>query len=870
MSDTLRPIEPAKPFRWGFLSAAAVVLTCMVLGHFVGTLIEGLWRHEGPMGGRETLLVVVLVGFGVSAAVFVVLQRAAIAKFFRTMQTGVALVSLVLIAVAVGVLVPQIENFEDRTERVPTISDVPREVFLDYLPLSPEDDPMLAPEERARVMAESDAKLAGLTPDQKARVRAYKKHYLTFRWAEGYFLYHLFHPYGLGMPHAEPMSSALEGLDRFERKYGSEERQNREKQMRAAFNGRAISQEIGTFIRRHETKFLSAFDVASRMDLNRTYKSHWFATLLGLLGIGVAFNTFRGKAESWLSMRKVGFVAVHLGVITMLIGGAISNWNTVRGIAHLDLRDPPSDKFLAYFDREKPRWMPFAIHLERFARRDWKTLQVGFLDEQFKSNPPEYTLWPGRVVDLDFTADGKGLTRPRIRLEVLSVHERARVGGEGFEEAGPDERGMTLGPQATVRVDREMPSDGTSASAAPSKRWRLGPMLAKNRLLYAPGVPFRLMTAYVEEPEAARELLTKLDTTRVGWLSVRVASSEEAEPRHIPVRMGDVVSAPGGYTIRVDRLVPAFELDHDTLQEVVDPRPIDQVFPSNPAAMIVITPPNGGAPETRPVLERLDYEDAEIKKELRHKDLIVNFTWDHWSSPGPERAVLAWTPKGEARLLTADGGSRPVRAGDVLPVGPVGTKAVLEDLYVNARPKRAIELDPAAPLIEGPHFDASFYSTEPTGVEIRVTHDPGTKEETSEVVLLASTEQNFANQWLSPDRRFFLTYFHNDRAFPFEWRSVLSVWERGPDGKLERVDSIPEHDREIRVNDYFHYRGYRFFQTNADPRFPTYSGIGVVYDPGIPVVLWGMYLTILGSVLAFVIRPIAEAYGKRKQGTVRA
>ena len=55
----------------------------------------------------------------------------------------------------------------------------------------------------------------------------------------------------------------------------------------------------------------------------------------------------------------------------------------------------------------------------------------------------------------------------------------------------------------------------------------------------------------------------------------------------------------------------------------------------------------------------------------------------------------------------------------------------------------------------------------------------------------------------------------------------------------------------------------RFFQTNAVPEMPTYSGIGVVYDPGIPVVLMGMYTIILGTALAFLVRPIAAAYGKR-------
>ena len=75
--------------------------------------------------------------------------------------------------------------------------------------------------------------------------------------------------------------------------------------------------------------------------------------------------------------------------------------------------------------------------------------------------------------------------------------------------------------------------------------------------------------------------------------------------------------------------------------------------------------------------------------------------------------------------------------------------------------------------------------------------------------------------------------------------------------------------REIRVNDYFQHRGYRFFQTNADPSYPTYSGIGVVYDPGIPLVIFGMYTIIVGTVLAFLLWPLtrpARRTGKENGG----
>ena len=90
---------------------------------------------------------------------------------------------------------------------------------------------------------------------------------------------------------------------------------------------------------------------------------------------------------------------------------------------------------------------------------------------------------------------------------------------------------------------------------------------------------------------------------------------------------------------------------------------------------------------------------------------------------------------------------------------------------------------------------------------------------------------------------------------PFEWRSVLTIVEKDNSGRSYEVPLGTERAREIRVNDYFYYKGYRFFQTDANAQRPTYSGIGVVYDPGIPFVLWGMYATIVGASIAFLVRP---------------
>jgi hypothetical protein len=275
---------------------------------------------------------------------------------------------------------------------------------------------------------------------------------------------------------------------------------------------------------------------------------------------------------------------------------------------------------------------------------------------------------------------------------------------------------------------------------------------------------------------------------------------------------------------------------------------------------VEIRPPGGGAPERRLLLESVDWETHDQQKNFQYPSLVLKLDWERWRSPGPPRYVLHW---GGSRgpLLLAESGTSTTAAPDEALALDGGTPLVVKQLLHNAQFEKTIEF--LAPHIEGPHFDEDFYSTDPSGLEIQVTTDPGTEKEHVESVRMASTDRGLAHLWQSRDERFYLRYYENDRAFPFEWRSVLSIYETDADGKLYKVDAGDEWEREIRVNDYLYYRGYRFFQTNAEPEFPTYSGIGVVYDPGIPVVLFGMYTIIVGTLLAFIVRPIVEAYGKR-------
>lgn len=849
------PQATPKPVRWGFLNASLLIFALMIAGHVALSVLGRV--VDGQATGIQTAA---FAGFALASGVFIVLQRHAVLRFFRTMQVGVSLVTLSLVAVAVGVLVPQMSGFEDPTERVPDISDIPAEVVDVYVPA-----PKQKSDEDFRRRPDDHPALAGLTSEQVSRIKRWKNEYAAFRWAEGYFVYHMLHLYGIGMPEASLPPSVPEQLDRFQDRYGIEERQNREKQMRAAFAGRITSQEIGNLIRENELKFRRAFEICSALELNRTYKSNWFAALLGLLFLGVASNTFKGAPRQWFTLRKGGYVLVHFGVMTLLAGGLYSKMYTDRGLLNLYVGEAPQNVYDGFHDPAKPRRMPFALSLEQFARRDWKTLEVGFFEEDFKSNPPAYTLWPGRKIELDFVTDAQGKKRPRIRLEVLEVHEKAVVGAARWWEAESASDPDGLGPLVILgTIDRAAINAQSQEGAQPDMVERPAYLMSDPRMppYLDPAWKFRLAVAYSDDPSAARRKVAPEDEGRVGWLSLRVAAAGDVEPIVVPVRVGETIDGPAGYRVHVVSASGDLRFDPTTKSEILDSRPIAQQFPSNPGLVVEITQPGAGNPERRVVSESFDAESHQMQKGFAYPDLALNFEWDAWSAPGPQRFVLSYGPTREPELVDADGRVTKVSPGEVLAL-PGDTQVTLREMLRNVRFETPIEFDPTADFISGPAYDEYFYDRSATGIVLRLTTNPGEPTELVRTVRMASTESGRANVWSKTDERFWIRYYENSQAMPFEWRSVLAVHEKDASGVLREVDVGSVRDREIRVNDYLVYRGYRFFQTNADARIPTYSGIGVVYDPGIPFVLYGMWLTIFGTVVAFVVRPIAEARARR-------
>lgn len=103
-----------------------------------------------------------------------------------------------------------------------------------------------------------------------------------------------------------------------------------------------------------------------------------------------------------------------------------------------------------------------------------------------------------------------------------------------------------------------------------------------------------------------------------------------------------------------------------------------------------------------------------------------------------------------------------------------------------------------------------------------------------------------------PDSKYTISFNSRKQHETEYWKSNLSVIEF-KDNKMK------EHEVKatglVKVNEYMYYNGYRFYQTDYDEKDPTYSGIGVTIEPGLPYI-YGAFITLsLGIMIMFYFSP---------------
>jgi hypothetical protein len=808
-----------------------------------GATLETTWAE-----GRNVLRDSAYGLFVAAFAFFAWARRAQFAQFFRSMTVGVSLVALSTLAVAVGVVVPQID---------------------------PPDDPLV------RVDAPG-------VPGSN-----HQEHFESFQWAVSYFLYHLDHLYGVGLPEPELPPQALAGLDEFGRRYGFEESENRRKVMSATFSGQAKTDAILAFGTRHEELLRRAFDVCTRLHLNRIYRSFWFASLMGVLAMAIASNTFHGGPKRWFTRGKFGFFLVHVGMLVLLAGGGLSRLSTMRGILHLHTdgldRDgdgvfvrekgeipPIEDGFYKSYLQgpEHLRFMPFGLSLERFARRDWPAVQIVFFEPDgspvaFTSRLPIYTLWNGRTIDLDFTENEKGELEPRLRLVAKRLYERARADEVVSRERSAAERGdapvrpaaRIVVPDFRAMIARGRPTPGEDFPRRTEFMWAATAATPDVACLTDLFGTFRLVAQRGGDPRA----LFPEKEGELGRVFVRAIENGREVDVVIPVRLGEFFDLPGGRRVVFQRATKDYAIDPQTGVEVPQSRPLAEQYPVRPAVFAHIVAANGES-EDRVLESGVDPIARGLTSGYTFEDLVLELEWNDWTSPGPQRHVVYFDDGVAPRLVSQSGDDRPLDLGEPLPFEggmPVVVESVFADLV--AEPK--IEFLPPTERADGWHAD--FYARDPRGLELEVIEWPlDEARRTSTTARLATSGDRGASLFVPKSGRFVVEFFENRAGFPFEWRSVLRVHERDASGAWREVPRGSEREREIRVNDYFTHASYRMFQSNALDEDPEYSGIGIVYDPGIPLAMAGMWIVIAGAAFAFLVRPILIARDKARATNV--
>lgn len=619
----------------------------------------------------------------------------------------------------------------------------------------------------------------------------------------------------------------------------------------------ARDRRIGAIETKFDDFWWSLFVWSDRLDLIRVYKSDWFAMYWAILFGGVLVNTFRGGWRRNLRPARWGFVVTHIGVMMVCVGGLWSRINEQRGILELNV-SRSSDVWKTWAGDTRGfhgEWtgkgeLPFAVRLTGFRADHHDVLSVNYLqtkadgsqDFEFAlDRQPEERLWDGKVLRYDRILEEDGsVGEPQLTIEVIDKIEQS-VLDQSLRPADSGELGHPMARLALIDSHGHRVREAALAAALEI------PFVHANS-------GSRVLLAAVEDEEQAYALLQERPRER--WGILQRASADASHKYHdvLPGATFEEELEDGVYSVEVLDAQPFLQVQEVNASEIV-PAPLDRevefVEPRNPAVQLRITAPNGEV-ETRWVLAA----DTGNSLPVKFKQLRYGLVWDEWASPARQRYLLMMSAAGG--LWWGEVGLpdtlRAAKPGEKFPLGTDGSG-------FGGGPAEHVELVQALPNASVapeylPKAGVDFFDTSPAAVRLAIS-TPGPEGPITEEVWLRTSQgrQRHAVRYTAADgspRELVLLFREQSEQLPIEWQSRLQILAED----AATQSWVPVDESTVRVNDYFLHKGYRFFQTNHDPRDPTYSGIGVVYDPGIPWVLTGYYLVMFGTAVVFLVKPL--------------
>jgi hypothetical protein len=276
---------------------------------------------------------------------------------------------------------------------------------------------------------------------------------------------------------------------------------------------------------------------------------------------------------------------------------------------------------------------------------------------------------------------------------------------------------------------------------------------------------------------------------------------------------GDYSLASGKYRMRVLEYISDFVYDMETRK----PSSRSEL-PNNPALHVAIGPTNPGTEETRWLFAKMP--EFAMQHGRRQEGLKLVYKYTPRAGPAPREFLIIGSTR---ELLELEQG-REVKRASLLPedegvpeVNAVSFRIIEAARESRVRGTRSEEL--INPVVE---------------LELR----------RGDHVRKALMSAGHSEPLRLPDGKTLIS-FEQKSEEARAYRSKLAVLEGG-----ETVLT-----KTIAVNDPLSYKGYSFYQSNYRKEDPTYSGILVVRDPGLPVVWAGFVMVCAGVIFAFYARP---------------
>lgn len=638
----------------------------------------------------------------------------------------------------------------------------------------------------------------------------------AFRMAEAEFLHRLFGSGNLNVPLPEDIEAQLA---RDEAELGAEEAARRRKAWIFRHREEFRTRKVEAFAEAHAGVLdaLEGFARATRLD--DVYRSAWFFTLMVLLGMSL-LSAVRPRLS--LRLDRGPFLATHLGFLLLMLGFGVSRFWSMRGRLPLQVGQTLTAVTPGSIG-EVNADLGFPVKLGAFYAEARTKLAIQIDGEDGRAARNQVDARPGQSYEY---------SGGQYRIEVLDAAPYG-VAAPKVVPAAPDDHAPAALEVAVV--DAGETTQGWLFATGDRRAWLTG-----DGRDYA-------VTFHWDDPAAW------MPAPRDAW-GVLELGTAMGPAQLLPVLVGASATV-GDKTVRVAEVCSDFARRGLPLAE--QPR-------TNPAVRLEIEGPDG-ATASRWSFAWVDFDTMH---QPAFPELKLKY---HFSSGdlGPERQFRIVGGEAGMRLVRFDAEGDPLAESldDAVQLDLGSRQLSLAIHQVHAAARQELQVLPlterelrAQESADGGHGHSHeeglfshlsptthrlFHPPGPPAVRLRIFHPGG------EVERWFLADTSGAAGW--SDGRFHLAFgtTPNDVA---EWRSLLVVGEG---------EATERHV--VRVNHPLSYRGWTFYQHDANPERPNYSGILAVYDPGWPLVALALLLVSFGVAGMFWVQPFL----KRRPGVER-